>query len=126
METRRAAEDPQELKKIRRGWCYGSPEFRQELLEQMDKGFGKHHDGPERHESAVAKAERLLREELRRRNWGAEDLARRRKGDRQKAKIALRLRQETTMTWDWIAEKLAMGAGAYAANCVRVARGEEV
>jgi hypothetical protein len=67
----------------------------------------------------------LLREDLERRNWGDEDLARRRKGDRQKAKIALRLRQETTMTWDWIAEKLAMGAGAYAANCARVARAEE-
>jgi hypothetical protein len=70
METRRAAEDPAELKKIRRGWCYGSPEFRKELLEQMDQSFGKHHGGPERQESAVAKAERLLREELARRNWG--------------------------------------------------------
>jgi hypothetical protein len=42
------------------------------------------------------------------------------KGDRQKARIALRLREETTMTWDWIAEKLAMGVGAHAAHCVRV------
>jgi hypothetical protein len=48
----------------------------------------------------------------------------RRKGDRQKARIATRLRQETTMTWDWIAEKLAMGAGAYAANCARAERKE--
>lgn len=26
------------------------------------------------------------------------------------------------MTWDWIAEKLAMDAGAYAASCVRAAK----
>ncbi len=51
-----------------------------------------------------------------RRHWGVEDLTRRRKGDPQRTMIALRLRQETTMTWDGIAEKLAMGAGAYAAH----------
>jgi hypothetical protein len=42
----------------------------------------------------------------------------RRKGDL-KIKIARRLRQETTMTWAWIAEHLAMGAGGHAANRVR-------
>ena len=41
------------------------------------------------------------------------------KGDREKAKIARRLREETTMTWEWIAERVAMGARAYAANRVR-------
>src|SRR5437588_4637157 len=66
METRRASEDVAELRKIRRGWCYGSEAFRAELLEQMEKSFGPHHDGPERHESAQAKAERLFNEELER------------------------------------------------------------
>src|SRR3982074_921393 len=47
------------------------------------------------------------------------DLARRRKGDKHKRKIALRLRRETTMTWEWIAQRLEMGAAGYAANCVR-------
>jgi len=37
----------------------------------------------------------------------AEDLARRRKGERQKATTAMRWRQETTVTWHWIAEKPA-------------------
>jgi hypothetical protein len=122
MEARRAAENPAELKRIRRGWCYGSPEFRLELVERMEKGLGKHHGGPERQETAMAKAERLLAEELRRRKLRPEDLAGRPKGDRQKARIAWRLREETTMTWDWIAEKLAMGVGPYAAHCVRVLR----
>jgi hypothetical protein len=58
-------------------------------------------------------------EELRQRGWKAEDLARRRNGDKHKREIALRLRRETTMTWEWIAQRLAMGAAGYAANCVR-------
>jgi REP element-mobilizing transposase RayT len=109
----------------RRGWCYGSPEFRLELLERMAKGLGKHHGGPERQETAIAKAERLLAEELRRRKVRLEDLAERPKGDRQKARIALWLREETTMTWDWIAEKLAMGVGPYAAFVFGYSEGKE-
>ena len=119
METRRASVDSAAMKQIRRGWCYGSEAFRQELLEQVGASLGSHHGGSERAESAQAKAERLAGEELRRRGWKAEDLARRRKGDKQKRKIALRLRRETTMTWEWIAQRLKMGAAGYAANCVR-------
>ena len=46
----------------------------------------------------------------------------------QTARIALRLRDETTMTWDWIAEELAIGVGAHVAHCVRVlkARNEKM
>jgi hypothetical protein len=46
-------------------------------------------------------------------------LKRRKKGDPAKAEIAQRLRQETTVTWEWIARGLIMGASGYAANCVR-------
>ena len=76
----------------------------------------------ERHESAQAKAERLFNEELERRGWSIGELAQRKKGDRQKVKIALHLRQQTTMTWAWIAQRLEMGVGAYAANCARALR----
>ena len=34
LEVRRAQEDGGEFKQIRRGWCLGSDQFRQELLEQ--------------------------------------------------------------------------------------------
>jgi hypothetical protein len=65
------------------------------------------------------RSESLAAEELRQRGRKAEDLARRRKGDKHKRKIALRLRRETTMTCEWIAQRLKMGAAGYAANCVR-------
>jgi hypothetical protein len=86
---------------------WGSEEFRQELLERMEGGLKRHHTGALRKESAQVKAEKLLAGEFKRR-----DLEGRAKGDPKKIKIAGRLRQETTMTWAWIAEHLAMGAGA--------------
>ena len=36
-----------------------------------------------------------------------------------KIKMARRLRSETTMTWDWIAEQLVMGTAGHAANRLR-------
>jgi REP element-mobilizing transposase RayT len=118
-ETRRMSEDQQLVRKIERGWCYGSEEFRQELLAQMETSFGRHHAGSEKQESAQAKAERIVTEELQRRKIALEELEQLKKANPLKLKIALRLRQETTMTWDWIAHHLFMGVGAYAANSVR-------
>jgi len=119
MEERRRRDEPGPWKSVERGWCLGDEEFRQELLEQMEPKLGRHHGGPERQETAESRAERLLAEELERRGWSAEQLAGRRKGDREKVRIARRLRRETTMTLDWIAEQLNMGAAGYAAQCLR-------
>jgi BarA-like signal transduction histidine kinase len=45
---------------------------------------------------------------LNRRRWTEEDLSPRAKGDMVKVKLAARLREETTMTVAWIAERLRM------------------
>ena len=76
----------------------------------------------ERQETEEAKAERILAGELKRRKWSRKDLAQRRKGDKEKVKIAGRLRGETTMTLNWIAERLSMGVAGYAAQCLRAAK----
>ena len=60
-------------------------------------------------ESAEAKAERMVLEELKKLGWRREELGKRRKGDAEKVRIALRLRKETTMTSAWIAQRLEMG-----------------
>ena len=122
MEERRRAEAPGQWKELRRGWCFGEEQFRAELLEQMSEKMGKYHGGSERLESAEIKAARLLAEELKRRGWDTAEWVRRRKSDDEKIKVAQRLRRETTMTWDWIAAHLCMGAPAYAAQCARRAR----
>ena len=48
--------------------------------------MGRHHGGAERREQG--RAERLLAAELRQRGWTPEALAARRKGDREKVKLA--------------------------------------
>src|SRR5258706_975176 len=118
MEWRRAAEDGLEFKGILRGWCLGSEEFRKELLAQMSAKAGREHYGPEIRESAEAKAERLVREELRRLRWDEAELKRRRKGDPEKLRIALRLREETTMTLSWIAQRLCMGTKTHLSHLI--------
>ena len=119
MEQCRRHENGQQWKGLRKGWCFGDEQFRRELLEQMSEQMRPHHTGPERTESAEAKAQRVLAEEIRRLGWDGEQLQHRRKGDPNKIALARRLRTETTMTWAWIAKRLHMGAPGYAANCVR-------
>lgn len=116
VEARRATESGAEYQAIRRGWCFGDNSFRKELLAQMTERLGGEHFGMERQETAEAKAERLIAEALRRRNWPETELARRAKGDRFKVALAARLRKETTMTVRWIAARLVMGTASYVNN----------
>jgi REP element-mobilizing transposase RayT len=99
-----------------KGWCSGSEQFRDELLAQVNELAKSEHSGPEVREAGLAKAERIAQEELSRLNWSATDLRARRKSDPQKIRIAARLRQETTMTLEWIADRLCMGAATHAAS----------
>ena len=110
-------------KALRRAWCIGSEEFRRELLEQMEGKMGRHHGGVERQQTAEQWANRLLAEELKCRGRDEAELKRRKKSDHTKAEIAQRLRRETTVSWDWIARGLLMGASDYAAHCVRSVMG---
>ena len=109
MELRREAEDGQEFRGILRGWCLGGETFRKELLAQISEKRGAEHYGQEVRESAEEKANRIVKEELEKLGWQEADLIRRRKGDPEKLGIALRLRQETTMTLAWTAQRLKMG-----------------
>src|SRR3954453_18323956 len=70
---------------------------------------GKWTYGEELRESAEQKAERLVKTALRQRGWKEGDLAKRRKGDPVKIKIALQLREQGVMTMEWIAQRLQMG-----------------
>jgi REP element-mobilizing transposase RayT len=110
MEMRRQTEDgPRQFKAVRRGWCLGDMAFRKELLAQMKEQMGEHHYGEERAETEQEQAEGMVREGLKRLGWKEADLEARRKGDREKLKLAVRLRVETTVTVKWIAERLRMG-----------------
>jgi REP element-mobilizing transposase RayT len=101
--------DEASLKALRRGWCLGSPQFKQEQLEEIEGKVGEHHFGQLRLETAQAKAERLIAEELARLAWQESDLALRRKQYPGKLQIAIRLRKETTLSVRQIAERLHLG-----------------
>jgi REP element-mobilizing transposase RayT len=128
MEWRREAEvssENSDWKQLRRGWCWGSKEFREELLELIEQKQGEQHHGEELKESEEHKAERLVGEMLRAAGWTKEELKHRPKGDIKKTRMAARLRSETAMTWLWIARRLEMGHWRTAANAVRARkRGE--
>ena len=78
---------------IRRGWLFGDKAMKQELLGHMSERMGPDHYGEERQESHAEKAQRVVGEELRRRQWTEATLTKRNKGDLEKLKMAVRLRQ---------------------------------
>lgn len=58
----------------------------------------------------------MVRAELQKRGWTEQDLMQRRKTDAGKVLMAARLRMETAMTLDWIAQRLQMGCWHTVAN----------
>jgi putative transposase len=116
LEARRESEAGDGFKPIRRGWFYGGDALKQELLAEVSKRTGQWLYGEAIQESAVAVAERIVGEELRRCKWAEPELASRPKGDALKVRIAERLRRETTVTLAWIAERLRMGTKTYLAH----------
>ena len=110
METRRLEPgDEEAFKALRRGWLLGSEDFRGQMLEQIDGKIGEHHSGNLRLETAEAKAERIVIEELLHLNWKESDLVSRRKSDPGKLAIAARLRRETTLSIKAIAKRVNLG-----------------
>jgi putative transposase len=111
MEARRLEEvEEAALRPLRRGWCLGSAAFRAKLIEQLEEE-GETSASPEvRRESAEAKAERIMAEELKRLRWTAADLEVRRKSDPGKLRIAARLRKETVLSVKRIAARVHLGS----------------
>jgi putative transposase len=119
MEARHSLERAGDCSTLPRGWCLGTEQFRQELLQQMTTLAGSKFGGLEWRETSEKKAERIIAEELKRFGWDQNELEQRLKADPGKIEIARRLRAESTVTWAWIVKHLRMGAPGYAANCLR-------
>jgi putative transposase len=122
MEARAQENHEKEWRAIRRGWCLGDEEFREELLEQMEGLGGEYHHREELNESAAYRAQVIIKEELKKLKWKEEDLLDARKGDKRKLKMALRLRRETTLSLKEIAGSLSMGSWGYLARLLHEAK----
>jgi len=93
-----------------RPWCLRQQSFISSVSLMLEFGqLGQHHFGQMRLEVAQAKAERIVGEELRRLGWRQADLGGRPKRDPRKLQIAVRLRQETTLSVKQIAARLHLG-----------------
>lgn len=126
LETRRSSEIDDEFNPIRSGWCFGDEAFRQELLGQMAAKLGRHHYGPEIQEAAAMKAQRIVVEELQRLGWSESTLAATRKGDPEKLAVAQRLRKETVVSLEWIANRLQAGTRGYLSHLLYWAKREKL
>ncbi len=110
MERRRLEEmDSEALEAFRQDWCLGSDTFRKECLAKLESSVGENHPGSIRLETSVAKAERLITQELVRLDWTEEDIRLRAKSDPLKLALAAKLRRETTLSIKQISERLDLG-----------------
>lgn len=110
---------------VREGWCLGTDGFRTTMLTHVSAGAGENHFGAELNEAAEAKAMEIVAEELQRLQWDESELTRRRKGDPAKIAVALRLRAETTVTLQWIADRLHMGTKTHLSHLLYWTRRDE-
>ena len=115
MEWRRGEKPGEEFKAVKRGWCLGGEEFRQELLEQVSVRPGPCHIGEAVQEAEVARAERLVAEGLKGLGWSEAALKSLRKGEAGKVRRAQEIHSRTTMPLAWIAQRLQMGSRGYLA-----------
>ena len=95
---------------LKTGWqvhayCLIKPE----MLEKIEGRLGDHHSRTLRREMAETKAERIVKEELKRMGWTKADLESGRNSDPGKLPLAARLRQETTLSIKRIAARVQLG-----------------
>jgi len=108
------------VRRYTRGWAVASKEYRKELkkmLVEMEKGtpWG----GEEMAELREAKWERVLEEKLEKIGKTLEEAKKSPKSAEWKVEIAGALRNQTTATNIWIAERLAMGHPSRVRNLIR-------
>jgi len=118
-QRRREGEAPEMLAALRRGWRLGASDFLQRLTEKLGRRGQPHELASQRGETDQERAEQIIREALKELNWTEEDLRREAKAHPHKVSMARRLRRETPMTRQWIAERLHIGSASYVSHLLR-------
>ena len=99
--------------KIRRGWCLGGEDFREEMVKALDGVMKeKRRDsfaGTESRKHDVLEAGRLLERGLLRVGVDSEELTSLKKSDPRKMVVAWLIRRNTAVRNEWISEQLHMG-----------------
>jgi len=99
--------------KIRRGWAFGSDEYRLKIQDKFDAAVtGKRRDsfmGREICQHDEQEAEKLFQAGLKCCGLKEEDLGKLKKGDNRKKVIAWHIRKNTAVKIEWITNRLKMG-----------------
>ena len=107
-EDRKGGEiDKEMLKALRRGWYFGSEEFRSALLNRLDGGAGRGRGMERMHDEREAK--RIVKEGLEAIGGKKINLAKTAKGGAEKVALASFIRKRTMMTNGWLSKNLHMG-----------------
>jgi hypothetical protein len=111
MESQRLLEKSKEsrYKEFRRGRRFSSEEFVARMLDRIDGTYGESLARREPVEGMERRGEQIAVQGLRAAEWDAERFLKERKGHPVKVRLARKLRSETTMTAQWIAENLSVG-----------------
>ncbi len=96
-------------KQVRRGWYMGSESFRLKLTEMLEGAGGDNFRGAQKRDHSEAAAERYLESGLRLLACSERELQSLRHTQIEKQAIAWLLKEHTTVTGRWIAERLKMG-----------------
>ena len=102
---------------LRRGWYWGSQGFCERVLRLAEKAIGRpksraYRSAAQRLAHGEAQAERMLEEGLKAAGLGAEELALTPGSDARKIALAKLLWGRTTVSQDWLAERLWMKSAA--------------
>ncbi len=109
---------------LQRGWFFGSQKFKEELLERLKgrvpkRGPGGRIDAAVRKDHGERRGLELIQAGMEVFGILEKDLRAAAKGDWRKGILAEMVQRETTMTLDWISERLRMGDRS---NCCRIIR----
>ena len=113
---------------LRRGWCYGSPSFKERMLEIAEgllsrrspkRDRNKNYRGADSNDYGIRRAEAIVTAGLAEFDLDEEDLGEMKKSAEEKSLIAAIVRAETSVKASWVAERLHMGS---VANVTRASR----
>jgi REP element-mobilizing transposase RayT len=106
---------------LRRGWCYGSPTFKEQMLAVAEdllsrrspkRDRSKNYRGADSSDYGIKRAEAIIDSGLAAFDLDQEKLGEMKKSADEKSLIAAIVRKETTVKASWVAEKLQMGSVA--------------
>ena len=116
-QRRELGDDEDVLRRIRRGWNFGGPDFVSRLSDHVTNPISPEiYSFGQVAEIMEVKARKLIQEFLDENKWGAERLKSERKLHPLKLRLALVLRKHTTQSMAWIAREIHAGTRGTLSN----------